>query len=312
MSAQLSFTGERFHPDRSGEMWYEHWHRYRFVAPLCVGRRVLDIASGEGYGSALLAASAAEVVGVDVAEAAITHARTTYSSHDNLRFEVGSCSAIPLQAGSVDVVVSFETLEHIHEHSAFVREIKRVLAPGGLAIISTPNKAEYTDARGYQNEFHVKELYRAEFETLLRAHFGAHQLLAQRNGFHSQINALSASSESGSFALASMPARATQAVAPLYLIAFASDDPAKLDALPQTPSAFSAVEDNQVDVFMQIWRHSQHLEAKVAALDAQCKQHEETIAELARVRPTQPASAAARHETANESALERLIKRLSR
>ena len=72
--ADLAFTGERFLPDCQGEIWLEHWHRYHFAAALAPGRRVLDVASGEGYGSALLALSAREVVGVDAAADVVAHA----------------------------------------------------------------------------------------------------------------------------------------------------------------------------------------------------------------------------------------------
>jgi O-antigen biosynthesis protein len=318
----LAFTGERFHPDRAGEMWFEHWHRYLAVTPLVAGKRVLDIASGEGYGSAQLASVAAMVTGVDVSTDAINHAKAQYAAVSNLRFVQGSCDAIPLAAASVDVVVSFETLEHIAEHDAFLREIKRVLTPDGLLIISTPNKAEYTDARGYQNEFHVKELYLAEFETLLAANFSHTKLFGQRNGFHSLIQPLGdTNNQTGMLNIGSMPARAGNNPAPLYVIAFASNNQALIDSdSPATSlpiSAFTAKEDNQVDIFMQIWRHSQHLEGRVAVLTAQNQTHEETITKLAnelnqlRTTPSNTPTPAPTN-TSNESTIERFIKRLSK
>jgi SAM-dependent methyltransferase len=319
-NAPLTFTGERFHPDRAGEMWFEHWHRYHAVTPVVAGKRVLDIASGEGYGSAQLASVAAIVTGVDVSPSAISHATAQYGAVSNLRFVQGSCEAIPLAAASVDVVVSFETLEHIAEHEAFLREIKRVLTPDGLLIISTPNKAEYTDARGYQNEFHVKELYLAEFEALLATNFAYTKLFGQRNGFHSLIQPLSnTNNQTGALNIGSMPARAGYNPAPLYVIAFASNNQALIDspatALPV--SAFTAKEDNQVDIFMQIWRHSQHLEGRVAELTAQNQTHEDTITKLAnelnQLRANaQNLQASAPANTSNESTIERFIKRLSK
>jgi len=75
MSGGLEFTGERFIPGVPGEIWYEHWHRYHFAAPIVAGRNVLDIACGAGYGSALLARSAARVTGADISPAALDHAR---------------------------------------------------------------------------------------------------------------------------------------------------------------------------------------------------------------------------------------------
>jgi O-antigen biosynthesis protein len=316
---KLTFTGERFHPDRSGEMWFEHWHRYHAIAPLVSGRRVLDIASGEGYGSAHLASYAALVTGVDISADAIEHARTTYASTANLNFVVGSCTLIPLDDASIDVVVSFETLEHITEHEKFMREIKRVLAPNGLLIISTPNKAEYSDARGYQNEYHVKELYLNEFEALLAPYFAHKKMLGQRNGFHSLIQPLDGQASHGNITLASMPARMGQVSAALYVIAFASDNADLVDAIPLTVSAYTAVEDNQVEVFMQIWRHSQHLESRVADLQSQNETHVDTINalsnEINQLRQTQQARQTPAAPSATESAessITRFIKKISR
>jgi 2-polyprenyl-3-methyl-5-hydroxy-6-metoxy-1,4-benzoquinol methylase len=71
----LPFTGERFIPGTPGEIWVEHWHRYHFAARWCEGKRVLDVACGEGYGSALLARGASRVTGVDISPEAVAHAQ---------------------------------------------------------------------------------------------------------------------------------------------------------------------------------------------------------------------------------------------
>src|ERR1044071_10112905 len=91
----LTFTGERFLPEVSGAIHYEHWHRYAAVAPVAAGKRVLDAACGEGYGSFLLAQSAAAVTGVDLSDDAITHAVQRYPGA-NLRFVTGSVTKLPL------------------------------------------------------------------------------------------------------------------------------------------------------------------------------------------------------------------------
>lgn len=177
---ELPADGERFLPDRmSGDIELEHRHRYLLAAELTVGKEVLDIACGEGYGSAMMAARARRVTGVDVSPAAVEHARRRHP-RDNVHFVSGSCAAIPLPDCSVDVVISFETIEHHTEHEQMMLEVRRVLRPNGLLVISSPDKAEYSDKPGYRNPFHVKELYKEEFRALLSAHFRHVRLIGQR------------------------------------------------------------------------------------------------------------------------------------
>ena len=90
MTAFLPFTGERFTPEARGAIWYEHWHRYCVALPAVAGKRVLDAACGEGYGSWLLAGTASEVLGVDIDHAAIAHAARRYAGRSNLRFVPGA------------------------------------------------------------------------------------------------------------------------------------------------------------------------------------------------------------------------------
>ena len=101
----LPWTGERFIPGLAGEIEFEHVHRYLFAAQFCAGKIVLDVASGEGYGSNLLASSALTVIGVDVAEEAVAHAASKYIA-DNIEFRQGAAQKLPLDNASVDVVVS--------------------------------------------------------------------------------------------------------------------------------------------------------------------------------------------------------------
>ena len=145
MPADLEFTGERYMPSIGGNILLEHMHRYHLAKRYVSGKTVLDIASGEGFGSSVLAQSAERVIGVDISPQTVAHAAATYP-RVNLTFEVGSASAIPLRDQSVDVVVSFETIEHVAEHEQMMSEIRRVLKPGGTLIISTPEKANYSDA----------------------------------------------------------------------------------------------------------------------------------------------------------------------
>jgi len=185
-SAELEFTGERFTPECVREMAYEHWHRYAWAVSLVAGKRVLDAACGEGYGSHLLKAAAAEVIGVDLSAQAIEHARSKYSD-SNLTFRQADVTQLPLEDDSVDVIVSFETLEHLAEQDEMLAEFRRVLRPDGFLLISSPDRKTYSDDTGYDNPFHVRELYRDEFETLLARHFPAFRLFGQKLMFVSAI-----------------------------------------------------------------------------------------------------------------------------
>ncbi len=175
----LAWTGERLVPTESGQTAVEHLHRYALATDLARDKIVLDIASGEGYGANLLAQVAEQVVGVDIAHDAVAHARAKYC-RNNLTFAMGECAKIPLKTSSVDLVVSFETIEHHGDHEEMAAEFARVLRPDGALIISSPNRYEYSDLPKYKNPFHVAELYRDQFEALLRTHFRNVCLFGQR------------------------------------------------------------------------------------------------------------------------------------
>ncbi len=127
---ELPWTGERLVPSYVGNTALEHLHRYAFAREYAQDKDILDIACGEGYGAYLLADVARSVIGVDIAEEVVEHARRKYGDHPRLSFEIGTCSEIPLDDASVDLVVSFETLEHHGEHDQMLREVKRVLRRG--------------------------------------------------------------------------------------------------------------------------------------------------------------------------------------
>ncbi len=182
MADDLTFTGERFIPGIEGEIVYEHVHRYAFARRYAAGRRVLDAACGEGYGSAILAATAREVVGVDIDAATVAHARATYAPVRNLSFVEGSAAKLPLPDASVDLVVSFETIEHLDEadQPRMLAEFARVLSADGVIVLSAPNRPEYSESRGYVNPYHRREHDRAELDRLLEAHFPVRAWHAQR------------------------------------------------------------------------------------------------------------------------------------
>lgn len=167
------FTGERVIPGQVDvDLLNEHLARYTFAARLARGKRVLDAGCGAGYGSAELAHSAQAVVGIDFAADAVGFARENYRL-PNLWFEQGSCAAMPHRDSAFDLVVAFEVIEHLANWREFLREARRVLAPSGQFIVSTPNKAYYTESRGAEgaNPFHVHEFEFEEFREELKAIF---------------------------------------------------------------------------------------------------------------------------------------------
>lgn len=180
---ELTFDGERFVPGAGVEITYDHWLRYHFARQLTQGKRVLDIACGEGYGAAYLAGNAERVHAFDRNPKAVAHARAKYGAAKNLDFKQAEFDAYlaSVEDGAFDVVTCFEFIEHIPEEAQgkLLAEIRRVLAKGGVALISTPDKLLYTDQTHNRNEFHIRELYRDEFEELLGRHFPHARLLDQ-------------------------------------------------------------------------------------------------------------------------------------
>ena len=166
----LEFTAQRMTSVVEGQIEFEHFHRYRFARDFCHNLDVLDVASGDGYGSAILAGVALSVVGVDVDQGAIAHAREAYDLK-NLRFLLGNATDLPLENASVDVVVSFETIEHIREHARFVAEVRRVLRPGGRFIVSTADRSVYSAQVEAVDQDHVFGLTEEEFHSLLHDNF---------------------------------------------------------------------------------------------------------------------------------------------
>ncbi len=182
----LDWTGERFVTGIKDASALEHIHRYAVAAGMVSGKIVLDIASGEGYGSNLLAQSAKQVTGVDVSSEAVSHATKKYQ-RKNLSFIKGSADKIPLGDGICDVVVSFETLEHIHAQDEMICEIKRVLKKDGIMIMSTPEKFTWSDKMHHKNEYHVKELYKEQFVDLVKRFFKNYIFMSQKLVFSSLI-----------------------------------------------------------------------------------------------------------------------------
>jgi SAM-dependent methyltransferase len=175
----LAWTGERLTTTAPIQVEIEHLHRYCLARELCRHRHVLDISSGEGYGTALLAQTALAATGVEISYEAVAHAAQAYRS-PNLRFCQGDARSIPVGDASVDVVVSFETIEHFYEHDMFLAEVRRVLRPGGMFIVSSPDRDVYSPPESAANPFHRRELSKREFHELLKHQFAHVHVLGQR------------------------------------------------------------------------------------------------------------------------------------
>lgn len=209
--------------DREELIYSEHLVRYLFASGYVEGKRVLDVACGSGYGSDLLrSAGAAEVVGVDRAPEAIRYCRSHYPAA--ARFLVADAESLPLPDASFDVVVSFETLEHVPNQRRFLGEVRRLLTTGGLAIVSTPNRAVYPPG----NPYHVTELLLPELERELRPLFRNVSVVSQDNWVTSAV--LRADLMEQSEGLLEEPASVAKLTArppdrALYLVALCSDGP---------------------------------------------------------------------------------------
>jgi SAM-dependent methyltransferase len=241
----LEWTGERFLPwINESALAYEHLHRYAYAATLVKGKRVLDLACGEGYGSKMLAETASSVIGVDIDETIIDHAAAKYRNQA-LQFICGSITAVPISEDhSFDAIVCFEAIEHIERHDALLCEVKRLLCPSGIFIVSTPNKALYHDAAQFQNPFHVRELYFRDLLELLERHFRNVSLLGQRIHPGSSIWPIQPAGKNGfaGFVVERLEAEfrfiGDDKRDPLYFVAVASD------SMEQLPASLSILLDH--------------------------------------------------------------------
>jgi SAM-dependent methyltransferase len=183
----LALDGERTLPDVPEEnYWFQrHVAVYEWVAALVACKRVIDMASGEGYGADLLAARALRVVGVEANPEAFEHARLRYR-RPNLRFER---SMVEVYAEPCDAVVFLQTIEHVEDPGAVLEHFKAMLAPAGVAFVSTPNVLTLAPPGEERsgNPWHVREYRPDEFRDLCAAHFRSVELLGL---FHARKLAL--------------------------------------------------------------------------------------------------------------------------
>ncbi len=171
---ELAFTGERFVTNLIDKyIVAEHYQRYNAVMDIVKGKKVLDAACGAGYGTALMATVAEKVIGIDISAETIAYAQKRYAEQENASYVEASIAELPFEDHSFDVIVSYETIEHVTEElqDSFLKEIKRCLKEDGILIMSSPDKRTYTDLTGHINEFHIKEFYVDEFERFLKREF---------------------------------------------------------------------------------------------------------------------------------------------
>jgi SAM-dependent methyltransferase len=167
VDGELILTGERTVPGIPAENYWFRRHEaaYEFAVPLVAGRTVLEVGCGEGYGTDLLARSADRIIGVDYDALTAAHAAVRYRSAQFVR---ANLAALPLPSESVDVVATLQVIEHVCNHGEFVRECLRVLRPGGLLLVTTPNRLTFSPGLDTPvNPFHTKEFTAAELTALL-------------------------------------------------------------------------------------------------------------------------------------------------
>lgn len=188
----LELTGERTLPDVPAEnYWFQrHLTVYQWIGERVGGLRVLDMACGEGYGSDVLARAAETVVGVDANPEAHDHARLRYR-RPNLSFERGMVENFG-RAGAFDAVVFLQTIEHVQAPEAVLGHFRRLLAPGGVAYVSTPNVLTLAGPgrSKSENPWHVREYRAQEFDQLCRSVFGQVEMLGLFHARKLRLHAL--------------------------------------------------------------------------------------------------------------------------
>lgn len=150
-----------------------HFNRYAAAKPFVRGKRVLDIACGEGYGCALMKKWGAEsVVGVDISEEAVSIAKDSFQ-RTGIEYIVHDVEQLPFENNSFDVVVSLETIEHLDHPEQFLKEISRVVRFDGQIIVSCPNDPYYSKSNpNFSNPFHKREYSYFDFKTLTQKFLG--------------------------------------------------------------------------------------------------------------------------------------------
>jgi len=203
----LPLTGERTVPGIPAENYWFRRHEaaYQFALPYVAGRSVLEVGCGEGYGTALLASSAGRVLGVDYDALTVAHAAASYPQ---VCFVRANLAALPVASACVEVLATLQVIEHVWNHPEFVLECLRVVRPGGLLLVTTPNRLTFSPGRDAPiNPFHTHEFTAAELSELLsRCGFAVDTVL----GVHPSPRLSALDTEYGDFVAAQLAAPAQQ------------------------------------------------------------------------------------------------------